>query len=98
MSVMGPETASESYKCTLREVVEGKLFQYFTLELAKQTELQIERLEGMKSENKGLISRLRLYLSDSTKKTSLMLRTAVLLSNHEIGAFGLGGNKLQIEV
>lgn len=37
----------------------------------------------------GLINRIRLYLDDATKVSSLMIRMAAVLSNHKLEDFGL---------
>jgi hypothetical protein len=50
-----------------------------------------EYIELLESENssRSLIQRLRLYLEDTTKRSSLMIRSASIISSHELGEFGI---------
>lgn len=89
--------ASESSLGTLRQVIEGKLMNKIMTGLNNYIQQQLSWLSSKTEPDHPLINRLNLYLTNKTKKTSLYIRVAAVLSLHDLEEFGYSEDDILIE-
>ena len=81
------ETAMDSSFGKLHEVISGIQFRSYFNNVEQRTINYVGMLAKSKKPNYGLINRLSAYLSDATKKGSLMIRLAAMISRHKLSRF-----------
>lgn len=81
---------------TLDQVIESQIFQSFYESVKRVILEKVQHFSKEEEQNRIRIKRMKLYLEDATKASSLMLRLASILSLHCVDEFEFDEDELEL--